>query len=87
MCVNGIADNVISNASPEEGVTQRMLLNKLGMKFVLLDVSKLNRQDSYSSYDLDQTDGLMSDPGMCADDRQHYNTYTHVITDKTKKGE
>lgn len=85
--VNGIADNHISNASPEEGQTQRIALNNAGMKFVAADHFKLNRQDFYSFYDLDQTDGLITDPGISADDRQHYNTYTHVITDKTKKGE
>ena len=83
--VNGIADNHISNASPEEGQTQRIALNNAGMKFVAADHFKLNRQDFHSFYDLDQTDGLITDPGISADDRQHYNTYTHVITDKTKK--
>ena len=85
--VNGIADNHISNASPEEGQTQRIALDNAGMKLVVADHFKLNRQDFYSFYDLDQTDGLITDPGISRDDLQHYNTFTHVITDKTNKGE
>ena len=85
--VNGIADNHISNASPEEGQTQRIALDNAGMKLVVADHFKLNRQDFYSFYDLDQTDGLITDPGISRDDLQHYNTFPHVITDKTNKGE
>ena len=83
--VNGIADNHISNASPEEGQTQRIALDNAGMKLVVADHFKLNRQDFYSFYDLDQTDGLITDPGISRDDLQHYNTFTHVITIKENK--
>lgn len=70
-CVNGIAEQLISNASPEEGLTQRIALKHAGMKFVAAELLQLNRTDLDCLVDLDTTDGLNSDPGNCADDRTH----------------
>ena len=73
--------------APKKARHNVLPLDNAGMKLVVVDHFKLNRQDFYSFYDLDQTDEAITDPGISRDDLQHYNTFTHVITDKTNKGE
>ncbi|KRO15589.1 bacterial regulatory s, deor family protein [Lacticaseibacillus saniviri JCM 17471 = DSM 24301] len=78
--VNGISGKSVSNASPEEGQTQRIALNNADQRYVVGDHSKLNKRDFYSFYDLDQIDGLITDSGASPTAIAECNQITKVIT-------
>ncbi|WP_179394210.1 DeoR/GlpR family DNA-binding transcription regulator [Lacticaseibacillus absianus] len=78
--VNGLDGNAITNANPEEGQTQRIAMDNTAHRFVVADLSKLNQQDFYTFYELDQTDGLITNAAIDAADRAAYSQYTTVIT-------
>jgi len=78
--VNGINDNNISNASPEEGQTQRIALQNADFRYVVADHSKLDQRDFYSFYELERLDGLITDPNADTADIEKYSQYTRVIT-------
>ncbi|WP_125702509.1 DeoR/GlpR family DNA-binding transcription regulator [Lacticaseibacillus daqingensis] len=78
--VNGVKDNAISNANPEEGQTQRIALDNTAHRYVVADLSKLNKQDFYSFYDLSQVDRLITNPAINRNDVATYSKYTTVMT-------
>jgi DeoR family lactose phosphotransferase system repressor len=82
--VNGVEDNVISNANAEEGQTQSIALSNSGKRYVVGDHSKLNKRDFYGFYDLDQMNGLITDSGASSADVEKYRRFTQVLTGTQK---
>lgn len=78
---NGLADNAVTTTSAEEGQTLRLALDHSKEAFVVCDHTKLNHQDFYTFYALDQMTGLITDPKIATNDRQNYGQYVQVITE------
>lgn len=78
--VNGVLNNQATNASPEEGQTQRIALQNSHETYIVADHYKLNFEDFYNFYQLDMVTGLITDPAVTDRDRRHYQMYTNVIT-------
>lgn len=78
--VNGIQQNDVSNANPEEGQTQQIAMNNAQFRYVVGDQSKLNHQDLYPFYRLNVTNGLITDSAISPADLENYQKYTKVIT-------
>lgn len=83
--VNGIHQNDVSNANPEEGQTQQIAMNNAQFRYVVGDHSKLNHQDLYPFYRLNVTNGLITDSSISGDDLKNYEKFTKVITKIKKK--
>ncbi|MBW4803700.1 DeoR/GlpR family DNA-binding transcription regulator [Loigolactobacillus coryniformis] len=80
--VNGVFNNNLTNASPEEGRTQSIALNNSHERYAVADHYKINFEDFYSFYQLNNVDGLITDSNISIQDIQHYQTFTDVITNK-----
>lgn len=80
--INGVLNNSLTNASPEEGQTQSIALNNSRERYIVADHYKLNLEDFYSFYQLNNVDGIITDSNISAQDIQHYQTYADVITNK-----
>lgn len=76
--VNGIMDDQLMNANPEEGKTQTVALNNSIKKYVVADHSKLDKADFYKFYSLNQINGLITD--SCANKAllEKYAKYTKI---------
>lgn len=75
---NGVSGNAISNANPEEGQTQKIALDNAAARFVLADPSKLDKQDFYQYYDLNQMQGLITTKAISTTTREKYSQFTTV---------
>jgi DeoR family lactose phosphotransferase system repressor len=82
--VNGLDEQVLSNANTEEGETQRIALTNAGRRYAVADHSKLNRRDFYGFYDTSQLDGIVTDPQITNNDYTKYRHLTAVFS-KPKK--
>lgn len=51
--VNGIYENGVYNANEDEGLTNYHILNSASERYVVADTSKLDKQDFYMFYNLD----------------------------------
>lgn len=77
---NGVCDGVISNANADEGQVQRLALANAGKRYILADHSKLDTEDFYAFYSLDDVTAMITDDGIDADQRADYGRHTQVLT-------
>lgn len=82
---NGINKELITTTSPEEGQTLRIALKNAHATFVVCDHSKLDQQDFYTFYTLDQISGLITDDGADEAALAPYAALTTVHTAMTPK--
>ncbi|WP_125705837.1 DeoR/GlpR family DNA-binding transcription regulator [Lacticaseibacillus daqingensis] len=85
--VNGIDGNAITNASPDEGQTQRIAFDNAKARYVLADLTKLNHRDFYTFYALDQTTALITNAAINATDRAAYGQFTQVLTGESENAQ
>lgn len=76
--VNGIMNEKLMNANPEEGQTQTAALNNSKQRFIVADHSKLNKPDFYEFYSLNQIDGLITDSKANKLVLNQYATFTKI---------
>ncbi|GEP19280.1 DeoR/GlpR family DNA-binding transcription regulator [Pediococcus argentinicus] len=81
--VNGIMDNSLMNANPDEGETQSIALNQSQEKYVVADHNKLNHDDFYQFYNLQDVDGLITDNSVDDEILNHYASITRVFVSKS----
>lgn len=77
--VNGISDNAIMNASPEEGSTQRIALENAERRFIVADYSKFNHSDFFNFWDLKNVDAVITDSTLNNDIRTQYEEKVAII--------
>ncbi|KRN53005.1 lactose PTS family porter repressor [Pediococcus damnosus] len=76
--VNGIMNDKLMNANPEEGQTQTAALDHSKQRFIVADHSKLNAPDFYDFYSLNQIDGLITDSKANKLVLDQYATFTTI---------
>ncbi|KRM54561.1 bacterial regulatory s, deor family protein [Lacticaseibacillus sharpeae JCM 1186 = DSM 20505] len=79
---NGVCDSIVSNANADEGQIQRLALNNSRKRYILADHTKLDTEDFYGFYSLDDVDGLITDKGIDEDQRNDYQKLTRIITNE-----
>lgn len=77
--VNGIYDNAVSNYSEDEGMIQATVLNNSLEKYIIADSSKLNKNDFYHFYDLENTTAIVTDKNISEKNKERYSQYTKLI--------
>lgn len=76
---NGIRNESICTYSIEEGEAQEIALNNSRTKYLLVDNKKINKDDFYVFYNLNDIDHLITDGSINKDVQKHYEQYVNVI--------
>lgn len=77
---NAIMNDRIFSDNEEEGEIQGIILNHASEKIVLADATKLNKEDLYCFYDLNNIDKLIVDSSISDNNFAHYNQFTNVVS-------
>ncbi|MGR3742396.1 DeoR/GlpR family DNA-binding transcription regulator [Companilactobacillus sp. DQM5] len=77
--VNGINEDSLMNASPEEGNTQRIALQNADRKFVVADHSKFNHSDFFSFWNLKDVDAVITDSALDVEVKKEYENEVAII--------
>ena len=78
--VNGIQNSQIMTANTEEGRIQSVALNNSQTKYIVADKYKLNRNDFYTFYSLDDIDYLVTNKSTSKETIDYYQQYVRLIT-------
>lgn len=78
--VNGIQNSQIMTANTEEGRIQSVALNNSQKKYIVADKYKLNRNDFYTFYSLDDIDYLITNKSTSKETIDYYQQYVRLIT-------
>ncbi|CAJ1189245.1 DeoR/GlpR family DNA-binding transcription regulator [Companilactobacillus nantensis] len=78
--VNGIQNSQIMTANTEEGRIQSVALNNSQTKYIVTDKYKLNRNDFYTFYSLDDVDYLVTNKSTSKETIDYYQQYVRLIT-------
>lgn len=76
---NGIYQTNITTSSEEEGTTQRIILDNASEKYIVADHHKLDNEDFYCFYNLDEITALITDNGITKEKKKIYQQFTKVI--------
>lgn len=77
--VNGINDDAIMNASPEEGNAQRIVLENSDRRFIVADFSKFDRSDFFNFWNLKDVDAIITDNKLDSEIRKKYEERVAII--------
>ncbi|UJF16425.1 DeoR/GlpR family DNA-binding transcription regulator [Jeotgalibaca sp. MA1X17-3] len=77
--VNAINDNEVYTSNEEEGVTQGIVLDNAKEKYIVADYSKIDKEDFYSFYNLDEVTGVVTDSKVTSDMKINIEKYTAVL--------
>lgn len=78
--VNGINNATLYNANIEEGRAHQIILNNASQKIIVADYNKINKDDFYGFYSLNDIDLLVTNPSDAATKLQQENPDIHIIT-------
>ncbi|WP_251861910.1 DeoR/GlpR family DNA-binding transcription regulator [Clostridium sp. Marseille-Q2269] len=76
---NGIYENNITTSNEEEGVCQGIILNNSSERYILCDSSKINKEDFYSFYDLNEVTAIITDNKINEALRNEYEDIVRII--------
>lgn len=76
--VNGIMNNSLMTANMEEGLTQKIALDRSVHKYVVTDKFKFNKTDFYDFYQLSDVDCLLTNPGLAPKQIEYYSQFTKI---------
>lgn len=76
--VNGIVKNSLMTANMEEGLTQKIALDRAVHKYVVSDKFKLNKNDFFNFYKLSDTDCLITNPSVANKLVDYYGQFTKI---------
>ena len=76
---NGISRNEIYTANEEEGTTQEIVLNNAREKYIVADSSKIDKEDFYMFYNLDEITALITDEKITDKEKKDIEKYTRII--------
>ncbi|MFT8466552.1 MAG: DeoR/GlpR family DNA-binding transcription regulator [Liquorilactobacillus satsumensis] len=77
--VNGIHNENLMTANPEEGQAQRIALNNAQEKIIVADHFKLNKNDFYNFYSLYDIDYLITNKYIDKNTKKYYEQFTKII--------
>ncbi|MBS4750361.1 DeoR family transcriptional regulator [Granulicatella sp. zg-ZJ] len=75
---NGVKDNAIMTSTFKEGYTQQMALNNSLDKYLLIDTSKIGKEDFSAFYTLDKISGVIIN-GNDAEYKKELSAFTKVF--------
>ncbi|CAD5901643.1 DeoR/GlpR family DNA-binding transcription regulator [Carnobacterium maltaromaticum] len=76
---NGVFENNITTSNEEEGVIQQVVLDNANEKYIVADHYKLNHEDFFCFYDLNDVTALITDSGISKEVQKKYETFTKII--------
>jgi len=76
---NGISDNNVMTSNEEEGVCQNIIMNNAVRRYVICDSTKIEKEDFFTVYKLEDATALVTDSGIDADLKRKYSKYCKVI--------
>jgi len=76
---NGILNSSITTSNEEEGVCQKIILDNASERYILCDSSKINREDFYNFYDLNEVTGLITDNKIDPNVKKKYEKIVNII--------
>lgn len=77
--VNGIKNNNVTTSNEEEGVCQRIILDNAVEKYILCDSSKLDRDDFYSFYNINDVSAVITDEKIDINVKKNYEKVVKII--------
>lgn len=77
--VNGICNNTVSNYNEDEGMIQSTVLNNSSERYIIADSTKLDKNDFYHFYNLDDTTAIITDSNISDENLERYSQYTKII--------
>ncbi|MGO3838565.1 MAG: DeoR/GlpR family DNA-binding transcription regulator [Vagococcus sp.] len=76
--VNGISETEISTYNIEEGSSQRIALDNSVMKIIVADHYKLDKEDFYQFYGLDDIDRIITDDNISSEQLTRYSNLVRI---------
>ena len=76
---NGISDNNVMTSNEEEGVCQNIIMNNAMKRYVICDSTKIEKEDFFTLYKLEDATALITDSGIDAELKSKYSEYCKVI--------
>lgn len=76
---NGIYENNVTTSNEEEGVCQKIILDNAAEKYILLDSSKIDKEDFFCFYDLRKVTAVITDDKMDSQIKREYEKIVKVI--------
>lgn len=81
---NGVSGSDVMTSNEEEGFSQSIIMNNASERYVICDSSKLEREDFYTVYNLEDATALVTNAGMNEALKRKYLKYCKII-DKIKE--
>lgn len=78
---NGISDNNIMTSNEDEGVCQQIIMNNAVSRYVICDSTKIEKEDFYTLYQLEDVTALVTDSGIDPETKKKYSRYCKVISE------
>ena len=76
---NGVAGNDIMTSNEEEGHCQKIIMNNAIERYLLCDSSKIEKEDFYTLYKLEDITALITDSQLDRDLKLRYIKYCKII--------
>lgn len=77
--VNGVSGNKLFTSNEEEGNTQSIILDNAFKRYIVADHSKIDKEDFFAFYNLDETTALITDKTLTEDKQKEIEKYTKII--------
>ncbi|MCR3758286.1 DeoR/GlpR family DNA-binding transcription regulator [Clostridium felsineum] len=82
---NGVSGNNIMTSNEEEGQSQRIIMNNAVERYLVCDSSKIERQDFYTLYKLEEITALVTDSKLDKTIKNKYSKYCTIINNSIDK--
>lgn len=76
---NGVQDNHVTTSNEEEGQSQRIILNNSVERYLLCDSSKIDKEDFYALYKLEDMTALVTDHDLDENLKKKYSKYCKIL--------
>jgi DeoR family lactose phosphotransferase system repressor len=76
---NGVLENHIMTSNEEEGKCQQIIMNNALKRYLVCDSSKIEREDFYTLYKLEDLTALVTDSSLDEDLKEKYSKYCKII--------
>ena len=76
---NGVAGNDVMTSNEEEGHCQKIIMNNAIERYLLCDSSKIEKEDFYTLYNLEEITALLTDSKIDPDLKLKYSKYCKIM--------
>ncbi|MFL0248828.1 DeoR/GlpR family DNA-binding transcription regulator [Clostridium neuense] len=78
---NGICNDNITTSNEEEGVCQKIIMDNAVKKFVLCDSSKIEKEDFFSFYNLQDVTAVITDKNIDSKLKEKYEEIVEIVNE------